>query len=59
MSYVFGWTGPATVTDTACSSSLVALSSAHQSLQVGSGRCVYAESAGPATLPCVASLLHG
>ncbi len=34
VSYVFGWTGPATVTETACSSSLVALSAAHQSLQV-------------------------
>jgi 3-oxoacyl-(acyl-carrier-protein) synthase len=38
VSYVFGWTGPATVTDTACSSSLVALSAAHQSLQLGVSR---------------------
>lgn len=34
ISYVFGWTGPATVSDTACSSSIVALSGAHNSLQV-------------------------
>lgn len=35
VSYLFGLSGPATVTDTACSSSLVALNAAHSSLMVG------------------------
>lgn len=62
VSYVFGWTGPATVTDTACSSSLVALSSVHQSLQVGSGRCFMLSLLGPLCCPtwlhCIAAQLE-
>ena len=51
IAFLFGFSGPATVTDTACSSSLVALASAHNALMLGvcksairwawnTGRCI-------------------
>lgn len=40
ISFLFGWTGPSTVTDTACSSSLVALNTAFNCLMVRLIGCV-------------------
>lgn len=39
VSYIYGFTGPCTVTDTACSSALVAMASAHNALRLG--QCMY------------------